>query len=380
MREIAFLVEDDSLIEVFRQQKYFTGFVNYKRIKDIGENVDILVISESVVAKEEILEMELQKQSSLIFYLFSDARGLLSNAQKFKDKGITTLPINATKLCTYNFICKDIVPNFEFENNVFTFYGADSKVGTTMVAQSVAEFIAESTELKVLTIFLNGKCSNYYSNVVNPPTLDILKTKLFSEILSDTEVINNCVKVKENHYMLFGIAMFLERRQYEPKHIETLFKIIKSNFDCVIVDAGSYVELGCTLGAIHETNHRYLVTNTSLNTLNDYTELRQQVLNRLKVDSAKLVVNKYGDSEVYKGSELSTLYCSEFLCSIPLIENAMECEYEKKTLLSLGDKEYNTAIEIIINDILGYLNVDYERTYETKKSFFSFLGGVKWWK
>ncbi len=380
MKEITFLVQDDDLIEVFKQQRYFTGFKNYRKLKDITEEVDILVVSEDIVSKEDILEIELQKTPSFVFYLFSDGRGLLSNVQKFKEKGIITLPINATKLCTYNFICKDIVPNFEFENNVFTFYGADSKVGTTMVAQSVAEFIAENTELKVLTIFLSGKSSDYYVNVTNPPTLDILKTKLFSEILSDTEVMHNCVKVKDNLYMLFGISMFLERRQYEPKHIETLFKIIKSNFDCVIVDAGSYVELGCTLGAIHETNHRYLVTNTSLNTLNDYTDLRQQVLNRLKVDSAKLVINKYGENEVYSGDELSKLYCSEFLCNIPLIENSLACEYEKKTLLSFEDKEYNTAIEIIINDILGYLNVKYERTYVEKKSLFSFLGGVKWLK
>lgn len=380
MREITFLVEDDNLIEIFEQQKFFKGFKNYRRTGDINNEVDILIVSENVVSKQEILEIDKKISANNIYFLFGDGKGLLTDVQKFKDKGIVALPVNSTNLCTYNLICKDVVPNFKFDNNVFTFLGADSKVGTTMVAQSVAEFIATNTNLKVLTIFLSGNSSNYYSNVTNPPTLDILKTKLFSEILSDTEIINNCVKLKDNLYMLFGISMFLERRQYTPRHIEILLKIIKSNFDVVIVDAGSNIGLGSTLGAIYETNHRYLVANTSLNSLNDYTDLRQQVLNRLKIDGMKLIVNKYGDDEIYSGEELSQLYCSEYLCNIPLIENSIECEYDKKTLIAFNDKEYMASIEVIVKDICDNLNIQYDMSFGTSKSIFDFLGGVKWWK
>ncbi len=381
MREITFLVEDDNLIELFTQQGYFTGCKNYRRIKDINDEVDILIVSESVVGKEEVLHIKHHLKPQLVYFLFTDGRGFLSDVEKFKEQGITTLPINATNLCTYNIICKEVVPNYKFDTNVFTFFGADSKAGTTMVAQSVAEFIAQNTELKILTIFLNGKRSNYYSDVDNPPTLDGLKTKLFSEILTDNDVLKNCVKTKDNLYMLFGIANYLERRQYNPKNIERLFKTIKTNFDVVIVDAGSKVELGCTIGAIHETNQRYLVTTTSLNTLNDYTDLRQQIFNRLKIDNTKIIINKYRLSEVYTGEELAKLYCSEYLVTVPRVENAILCEYDKKTLLTFDDRPYNTSIEHIANDILESLNVFYEKKYVDKRKMFdNFLGGKLWKK
>ncbi len=381
MREISFLVEDDNLIELFTQQRYFKGFRNYRRTKDIKGEVDILIVSESVVSKEEVFEIKQQLNPKLVYFLFSDGRGFLSDVEKFKEHGITTLPINATNLCTYNIICKDVVPNFKFENNVFTFFGADSKVGTTMITQSVAEFVAKNTDLKVLTIFLSGKCSNYYNNIDNPPTLDILKTKLFSEILSEKDVLNNCVKVKDNLYMLFGISMFLERRQYHPKHIATLLKIIKTNFDVVLVDAGSKIELGCAMGAVHETNHRYLVTTTSLNALTDYTALRQQVLNRLKIENTKFIINKYSYGEVYTGEELARLYCSDYLTTVPKLEKSLECEYDKKTLLSFEDTEYNESIENIACDIFDSLNVHYDKKYVQKEKFFKrFTGGGLWKK
>ena len=71
---------------------------------------------------------------------------------------------------------------------MFVFHGADSKVGTTMISQSVAEIIAENLKDKrILFTSLNGRSNNQYVDRIGE-SIEGIKLYLDNKVLSKKEL------------------------------------------------------------------------------------------------------------------------------------------------------------------------------------------------
>src|SRR5665647_3532592 len=96
-------------------------------------------------------------------------------------------------------------------DKLFSFHGIDHKVGVTMIAQSVAELIAnERKDLKILLITLNGRKNAGYVKE-NIETIDNYRMQIDSKIIISKDFLGG-TKRYENLHMLAGLMKESEER------------------------------------------------------------------------------------------------------------------------------------------------------------------------
>ncbi len=118
-------------------------------------------------------------------------------------------------------------------NNIVVFHGVDHKVGTTMIAQSVAEMIAREKQIyKVLLLFLNGrKSTDYIREEFN--SIGQIKMQIDNRIISGKEIAKIC-RCHNKLYMLAGVGKPEEERCYYPDTAEFILNSLKNEFDLIM--------------------------------------------------------------------------------------------------------------------------------------------------
>lgn len=368
MRKLSFLVEEDNkVLQMFKENEDF----EIKVLDNIDSSnvIDILVVGESKIKPEEVSEALHIVRAKEIYYIFNDGSAMTFDFQKFENLEIKVTPVKATPKKIYDFIIEDIYKNIKNKSNIFVFYGSSSKVGTTITSQGVAEMIAENTNLKVLFMCLAGTKGDYYLKVEGSQTIEDITEKLKHRLLSEKRTLSNCTEINRNLKVLLGNENIIKRRDLNPYDIENLLKLVKNNFDVIIIDTGSLIELGSTIGSLMQTKNRYLVVDDSMVGLTDFLEVKKNVLPKIQVNDFKTIVNKFDDDSTYKDEEISKFYGYEHLVTLPILEEGKDCEYNKKTLYSLKNKKYNNNLEKIATDILSQINVKFEISKSDKGIF-----------
>ena len=98
---------------------------------------------------------------------------------------------------------------------MIAFQGADAKVGTTMVSQSVAELIASSRkDLKVFFAACNGKSGTEYFQTIGE-WIENVRISLENRVVSKLELLENCRQTDNLYFLADG------------GHIGTLFRAQK---------------------------------------------------------------------------------------------------------------------------------------------------------
>lgn len=254
------------------------------------------------------------------------------------------------------------------ESKIIVFYGADDKVGVTMVCQSIGSYVANKvakTE-KVLLLHLDGKPGMDYTEDT-AYGLDEIKVRLESDVLTRQELIDACKK-DGNLYNLKGTTNLLERRTYQPDIVEKLFHLAEGYFDLILVDAGSDIDMGLSIGSLEATDKLILVTTQQQSSLNSFKCKSHQILDALDIVFAHCVINKYvekgflqGESQIESKLGLKTMV-------LPLSAYGWQAEIDRRCLLDYKDADYVQSIESIVKvfsseGILNAIN------FQGKKSF-----------
>lgn len=114
--------------------------------------------------------------------------------------GIIMVPPRLTTEQVFNFVYQKLERNLISKNKVFTFFGADSKVGTTMVSQSVATIMTKVSD-RVLYLPLDGNVGDDYIEFESRFGLGELKARLQTKkILSHSELMDICIKTKSGFF------------------------------------------------------------------------------------------------------------------------------------------------------------------------------------
>lgn len=387
---ICLISNDSELLKAFELTALFEKVTICQNLHDIKDE-EIVIISDELISHNELMSFlsNEQRNNKHFYYLLSSSKdlNLVHNIVSVcASQGVETVPPKQT----LNQIVNRIVTRFYPENSdtgkIATFLGVDSKVGTTMIAQSVAESIAYNTCQKVGLFFFNKKPSVDYleSNL----TLDSLKSKLFNQLLGPDELAEFCIK-KDNLYVLPGPENLLEQRYYTPEHVENLIELSREFVDILIIDAGSDIDNGLTIGALNSATAKYLVITQQETAKASYNRLKNQVFQNLQLHPEEFmgVINKYIEIPAIKPNKLADQYSVTLAAVIPHMGllSGVHAEFSKKTFYTLESPEmdsYRTQINSLTKIISKQLGFPFtvQNQNKVKNSFLSRIfavGGVK---
>lgn len=349
------------------------------------KDADVLVISDKVIGFNELIlahDNQLQGKYKSIYYMLSNVfESNIDNIyQILKVKNINYFPPKLTVEQITEGLIQDFVPGYNKHKNIVTFFGAKDEVGTTMVSQCVAEFLAKHTELKVCLLMLGGEPGMTYVKKREPYGLDSIKTKLFNGILRPSELMDTCT-TNDNLYILPGNENYLETRLYSPDYCENLIKIASQEFGAVIINAGSNYDMcgGMMAAALNTTNYKYLVTTQQKSAKDKFEVIDNQVLRRINIDPKEcfLVVNKYIEStSLLNPSQIADaykLYLGWYLPSMEFL--GWQAEEDMKSLYSYNDKNFNNQLEKLVKLIASQLEIQLDNVNTERKGIFKFLRG-----
>jgi len=374
-----------------------TNLFKVSIITDLQENKeidssDLIVIADSELTLNElIIAIDTDKKKLLknkqLFYILTNnysSQAISNIVTILESRNINIIP---PKLATSQIVTKIVQKVFPDVHNssssIITFFGADSKVGTTMIAQSTAELLAKNTGLKVGLLFLNNNPSNYYIRKKDKLGIDGIKNKLFNNILTSTELVDSCLQPVQNLFILSGVESLLDARQYQPEYVDRLIKLAAEKLSIIIIDAGSNVDSGIAIAALNATNYRYLVTTQQEIVRKNFERIDRQVLKQLHIDSCSfmLVLNKYINSNnIYSAVQLAELYKMTLAVHIPNLDLlGWQAEFDQKSLLEYEQSDYNKQLDILSRLIASQMSVPYNNKAIVKESIirkaFSTIGG-----
>lgn len=253
---------------------------------------------------------------------------------------------------------------------VVTLYGAQSKVGVTMICQALTEYLANTNPDKnVILLHCDGKEGTNYSSIKHESCIDDIKVQLESDVLTADELISACVN-KNNLYTLQGTKQLKERKGYHPASIEKLFHICREEFDIVVVDAGSSIDMGMAIGSLIHSDVNLLVTTQQAGSITSYLSKKHQILNELAIDFGMLIINKFAFSSgrfLPEEKTLSEKYEIREVQTVSMSQYGWQAEHDKESLLGYKEKQYINEVEILGNNILsvlGYPNLSSKKKKE----------------
>ena len=239
---------------------------------------------------------------------------------------------------------------------IITYFGADSKVGVTMITQSVANVLAlklkkQNKGEKVLLLHLDGKTGFEYTTKKGG-SLDGIKAAVSSDVLALEELLDVCAQ-DENLYMLKGTSNLLERKSYEDSFVKKLMQAAEKAFDHILIDAGSSVDLGLAIGSLIHSNKNLLVATQQTTCFESYMLKEEQIFNPLQITFDTLIINKFAYSSgrmLETENSLMEKYGIKKSVCIPLADYGWQAEFERETIMAYH-KPYSQGIRKLANKI-----------------------------
>lgn len=255
---------------------------------------------------------------------------------------------------------------------LFIFHGVDHKVGTTMVAQSTAEFLAKNyDDLKILFMTLNGRESAEYVRET-PESIESIKLNLDNRILNSSDFMKACKKT-ESLYMLAGVLNETEQRHYQPDSVTYLLSEVAPEFHMIIVDSGSEIDNGLAVGSLLSSENRFLILTQQESAIRRW-ERQHDLYDKLNIQFPYLVLNKFEEHDPY-GIDYVSKRLEIPQTQILTVEAAgygKRAEMDYKTLMEYRSGKYAQDIENIANLLLTTAGIPI-RTKQRKNKWKSFI-------
>ncbi|GMQ57122.1 hypothetical protein AN1V17_15170 [Vallitalea sediminicola] len=367
--KIHLISNNENLRRKLHNVNYFDEVFMSTSFDDIKE--EIIIIDDRIININDLLENKDKISSKYIFYQVSQKQFKFSTKSIIESNNIKLIQPYMTDENIVEYVCSEVIDKYKFtvNKNIITFYGSDSKVGTTQIAQSVAEKIIDKSYAKVCLIFLDGEAGTDYTDINFRNNIDTIKIKLISALATVDEIFDIAEKVKDNLYIIEGTKSILYRKEYQPENISYLLNILSLACDLVVVDAGSCIDRAMPITALTSTNHRYLVTTQQANSLRRYMQ-KKPILERLSLNDFQVIVNKHiADGSLLTTYDLAKEYGHPFLAKIEFSKYALQAENDRKVLIHYNDKEVNRDFDRLAESIIEQLNLSKKKTPKKKKWF-----------
>ena len=235
---------------------------------------------------------------------------------------------------------------------IYTFFGADHKCGTSMIAQCVAERLSQKfPQCNVLLLHAESGCGRDFSPAVSE-SLDNIE-KYLSEKVLDTSDFFRRSRYKDNLYILGGSAGIGNSANYHPEMCEYLLCELENCFQYIVCDGGCNIEHGMSLGALLSCSKSYLVSSQSESAIKRYGYVKP-LFEKLDYRFEKLLVSKYDKRSIISKEMLASRlgFTPENSFCIPFSSFGNDAELDEKSLLCYRDNAFIKAIDTLIGEML----------------------------
>ncbi len=245
---------------------------------------------------------------------------------------------------------------------VITMVGADHKVGTTQITQSIAEMMARLyPQKKVLRLPLDGNRGTEYINQKFLHCIDHIRAKVLSEVITVEELLEAC-NLYNGVYCLQGTRVTDSNQLYNVEFVEKLLGLAKKHFDLIIIDAGANCFAGLSIGAMRASEIRILVSTQQHLASRNFDLKKMNIFSRLEIEFSSMLINKYViNSDLLDSFEINQKYGLEVLGEMPMLEiDGWVSEVERKSLLHFDEKFSRQIQEICVKlaEICGFDQVE----------------------
>ena len=240
---------------------------------------------------------------------------------------------------------------------IIVFTGVDAKAGTTMIAQSVSEWIVENqADKKVLLLSLHGRPGTNYTDK-KPPCLDEIRIPLENNVLNKQELIGYSRQIKGLH-QIGGVTSILDRRRYTADTAASLISIVEDAFDLIVIDAGNELDNGLTVGALKSASWVFCVVTQQESYLDRFKAIAG-IYSQLGIKAPTLIINLYDVKDSYGLSYIAKRLDTDptSLLPVTLDRNGRTAEKSKQTLLRCGEKQFGfdiAAVALTVLERCGY--------------------------
>lgn len=236
---------------------------------------------------------------------------------------------------------------------VYGFFGADHKVGTTMMAQSAAELLAEeSGDGDVLFLMLNESGGTEYVRE-EPAYLDPLKSKLESRMMDVSDFYRSCRKCGKL-YLLGGVENQHEYRHYMPEDAAHLVGMARTLFKTVMIDCGNRLDDGMSVGALSAADSQILVLTQGEIVIQRW-ERKRGLYNKLGILPDLYLLNSYLSQDTYNKAYIQERLGipSSQLHTVGRSDRGWRAEKESRTFAAFEDDGTRAEIIEVLSAITG---------------------------
>lgn len=329
------IISNNKILEQELAHRAPVTIVSVKKESDTIKEFDIILTDDEIMNYEEVINLKKKNKEVEIFYYI---KGYVDH--KINEMFNKNEIICVTRLTEKQVIAK--VLDIKKTTNVVSFYGADSKVGVTTVAQSTAESIAKCCKDKKIA-FIKLDAKNEYVKEDELGSFEHIRLSVKNRLLKIGEIP---IIKKEKFDVIKGFSDLLNRRFIHPEDIEYIFEILSEKYDLIIVDIYTMNILdGITIGALNMSTYLYLVTTQQKNSFSNYEVLREQMLKYLDLD-IRIIVNKYMDiTKLDTLDDINKKYNMVTALVLPFVDFGWQAENESKVIYSFTDKKFNKEID-----------------------------------
>lgn len=218
-------------------------------------------------------------------------------------------------------------------SKIITFFGGDTQVGTTMIAQSVAEILANKYDKKVLLILASSNIGIDYMNKETDKNFDDIRLNLFENTLTKAEVQDTICTYGKIDFIP-PITDTTTIKYYSINTINTIRNLMEDDYELFIVDGGSNLNNPLSISSLKDADERYYVVTQSYKCLNRYLYINRKILSPLNY-TGDVIVNRYvNQSFAYNIKDILNILEKEEVLSIAMSNDGNLAEATNDTLIS----------------------------------------------
>lgn len=224
---------------------------------------------------------------------------------------------------------------------VITFFGADAKVGTSMLAQSIAE---ELTARKKKTLFIQASSLEHdsYIDTKGAMTIDEL-WPIDPEELTEADVKRIILKHNGLSFIA-GIVHPFKMRYFSEILLVKIRELMDKDFDYIVIDGGRDYQYPLPLSALLAADLRYYVMVPDQRSVERFNSTNEHLLKNPHLNTnlnlySAIVVNKWVKNlGVYSPDQIEKNFGMD-IHVVPAVANAAACEVTKQTLSRIRSEE-----------------------------------------
>lgn len=227
---------------------------------------------------------------------------------------------------------------------VITFFGADAKVGTSMIAQSVAEELAAKKK-DVLLIFASQELYDEYIDTDdNHTSIDDIHLVLPDKL--QPADISHITQSHNGFDYIKGTVRATELRFFHEEVINAIIHLVAKKYDYIIIDGGHNYQYPLPVYSLLAASKRVYVLTQDYRTVARFnntlkTILKSRVFTTLA--NEQILINKYSKNEgIYSLDNIKEMF-GLGVKTLPKAKAGATCEANRETLMKV-DRAYRAAI------------------------------------